>query len=312
MVKRKWEIISNQKTNPSADDPKITTDKIIKLLLKNRGIISSKTIAEFLHPSDPYSLTAKDVGISLRDLKNALSRIQKAILNKESIVVYADYDADGITAGAIMWENLYRLGAKVMPYIPQRENEGYGFSKQGLDSVKSQYGPTLIISVDHGITAFEKIAYAKKLGIDVIVTDHHVKPKILPECIIVHTTKLCGAGISWFVIKELLGSRLIDDEEQKKELLSLATIGTIADMVPLTGPNRSIVKHGLNAIKHTKRLGLQALIKNAGVEMEKLGTYEVSHLLAPRLNAMGRLVHAMDALRLLCTKQSSKAEELAA
>ncbi|MBI2404953.1 single-stranded-DNA-specific exonuclease RecJ [Candidatus Gottesmanbacteria bacterium] len=285
-------------------------DDIIPMLLKNRGLDSKKKIEEFLHPSEPHTLPPDAVGIDRRALKKALARIQEAINDHESIVVYTDYDADGVTAGAIMWEALYALGARVMPYIPHRVDEGYGLSKKGIDTVNEQYHPTLIITVDHGITAREKVAYAKSLGIDVIVTDHHVKPEKLPDCLVVHTTKLSGAGISWFVAKEILSTCSTPGVEPG-ELLALATIGTIADMVPLVGPNRSIAKYGLAGINATKRVGLEALITDAGLMKGNIGTYEISHILAPRLNAMGRLVHAMDALRLLCTKQKEKAMILA-
>ncbi|MBI4065322.1 single-stranded-DNA-specific exonuclease RecJ [Candidatus Gottesmanbacteria bacterium] len=291
--------------------------------MNNRGLKSKQEIDEFLHPRNPYNLDSQDVGIDTRQLKEAAVRIKKAIDKKESIVVYADYDADGITAGAIMWETLHNLGATVMPYIPHRAEEGYGLSIKGIDAVVEQFDPTLIITVDHGITAWEKVAYAKKLGIDVIVTDHHVKPKKLPRCTIVHTVKLSGAGVSWFLAKELVSfharhARLHLAHVQgatltvfHSELLALAAIGTIADMVPLVGPNRSIAKYGLAAINKTNRVGLEALIEDTRVLKGTLGTYEVSHMLAPRLNAMGRIEHALDALRLLCTKQKDKATLLA-
>ncbi|KKT45604.1 MAG: Single-stranded-DNA-specific exonuclease RecJ [Candidatus Gottesmanbacteria bacterium GW2011_GWA2_44_17] len=155
--------------------------------------------------------------------------------------------------------------------------------------------------MDHGITAWEKVTYAKKKGIDVIITDHHVKPKKLPDCTIVHTTKLSGAGVSWFLAKELTSF----------SPLELVALGTIADMVPLVGPNRSIVKYGLAAINDTNRVGLEALMADAGLTKGALDVYCVSHMLAPRLNAAGRIEHAMDALRLLCTKQKDKAALLA-
>ncbi len=277
---------------------------IVDLLLKNRGLTEGKDIEIFLHPPDPYLLKADDVGIDKNALAIAVQRVRRAIDAKESIVVYADYDADGITAGTIMWETLHSLGAKVMPYIPHRVEEGYGLSKKGIDAIKEQYNPSLVVTVDHGITAWEKVDYAKELGIEVMITDHHVKPEKLPDCTIVHTTQLCGAGVSWFVAKEL-------SPVHSPELLALATIGTIADMVPLFGPNRSIVKYGLAALNKTTRVGLRALIDEAGLTLGELKTYDVSHALAPRLNAMGRLVHAMDALRLLCTKQEGKARLLA-
>lgn len=270
---------------------------IVRVLLKNRDI---KDKDEFLHPKNPNSLTPKDVGIDKAALTKVIARIKRAIKDKESIVVYADYDADGITAGAVMWEVLHGLGATVMPYIPHRVEEGYGLSEKGLDAVRQQYNPSLIITVDHGITAVDKVAYAKKLGIEVIVTDHHVKPNKLPDCLIVHTTELCGAGVSWFVANQLATADI-----------ALAAIGTIADLVPLIGANRSVVKFGLEAIKKTKRVGLLALMRDAGIIQSDISPYAVSHMLAPRLNAMGRLVHAMDALRLLCTKQEVRALLLA-
>lgn len=280
------------------------TNDILAILLANRGMEAKKDIEAFLHPPEPYELTAKDVDIDTSALTRAITRIKKAIKNKESIVVYADYDADGITAGAIMWETLHGMGANVMPYIPHRVEEGYGLSQKGIDAVREQFDPALIITVDHGITAKDKVEYAKSLGIDVIVTDHHVKPDDLPDCIIVHTTKLCGAGVSWFVAQEL-------SRKKDAELVALAAIGTIADLVPLTGANRSIVKYGLKQLNQTRRVGLLALMHEAGVMSGEVSPYDISHILAPRLNAMGRLVHAMDALRLLCTGQEDKAMMLA-
>ncbi len=283
---------------------KFEGEELIEILLKNRGLNNKQDIENFLKPPNPQTLPSADVLIDPISLKRAIQRIKTAITKKESIVVYADYDADGICAGAIMWEALHHLGANVMPYIPHRVDEGYGLSKIGIDNVVEQYHPKLIITVDHGTTGKEKVEYAKSLGIDVIVTDHHVKPKDLPDCTIVHTTKLCGAGVSWFLAKELL-------KTPENELLALAAIGTIADMVPLVGPNRAIVKYGLEIINKTSRVGLDALIQESGLTKGELSVFDVSHVLAPRLNAMGRLDHALDALRLLCTYRKERAEELA-
>lgn len=320
---KKWETINKVVVRSS----KFEEDDIIKILLKNRGLKTKKQIDEFLTPPDPQKLTAKDVGINPVHLKKAISRIQKAIKNKESVVVYTDYDADGITGGAILWETLYKLGSKVMPYIPHRVEEGYGLSLKGIDNIIKQFQPKLIITVDHGITAREKVKYAKSQNIDVIVTDHHVKPQKLPECLIVHTIKLSGAGVAYFLAKELISRQLslpaipIQSGRQVQagafshqtidELLVLATVGTIADLVPLTGSNRAIVKHGLEKLNQTQNVGLTALIKDAGLEKNNIDTYSVSHILAPRLNAMGRLVHGLDALRLLCTNKKTAAEYLA-
>src|SRR3989344_4357394 len=172
---KRWQITDTSKGVKSKRD----ISSIIKILLHNRGLVKDHDIDQFLHPADPHTVTTQEVGIDATSLQLALVRIQKAIKNHESIVVYADYDADGICAGAIMWETLHVMGASVMPYIPGRVEEGYGLSTKGIDSVIAQYHPGLIITVDHGITAFEKIEYAKSKGIDVIVTDHHVKPEKL-------------------------------------------------------------------------------------------------------------------------------------
>jgi single-stranded-DNA-specific exonuclease len=295
-MSKKWQITSVNSGQRLAD-----SEEIIQILLKNRGLKTQKEIKEFLSPPDPCTLTPDDVGIDKFSLKQAITRIHKAIEKKESIVVYADYDADGITAGAVLWETMWALGARAMPYIPHRVDEGYGLSEKGIDAVRELYDPKLIITVDHGITAHEKVVYAKKLGIDVIVTDHHVKPEKLPDCTIVHTTNLAGSGVSWFLSKELKESVSVE----------LPVIGTIADLVPLIGPNRSIAKYGLAALRKTKRVGLEALYTDSGIDKKMIDTYTVSHQLAPRINAMGRLEHALDALRLLCTKDKDKATLLA-
>ncbi|EKD68052.1 MAG: hypothetical protein ACD_48C00094G0002 [uncultured bacterium] len=279
-------------------------DNIIEVLLSNREINDKES---FFHPKDPTLLTPKDVGIHAIELKQAFQRIQKAIEKKESIVVYTDYDADGITAGAVLWEALFELGARVMPYVPHRVDEGYGLSEKGIDRVQKEFDPTLIITVDHGITAVSQVAYAKKHGIDVVVTDHHVKQQRDPNCPLIHTTDLAGVGISWFLANMLI----VKNKEKARDLLALVAIGTIADMVPLVGANRSLVVYGMKELKATKRLGIVALLKDAGVIQDALTTSDVSHILAPRINAMGRLEHALDALRLLCTKNADRATSLA-
>lgn len=320
-MSRKWHI----KKQMMGESAGVTAEEIIRAILEDRGITTPKEREAFLHPADPVTLTPFDVGVNKSDLKKAITRIQKAIKDKESIVVYADYDADGITAGAIMWETLWHLGARVMPYIPHRVDEGYGLSEKGIDAVRTEYDPSLIITVDHGITAHAQVEYAKKLGIEVIITDHHVKPTSpaggpdkLPRCTMVHTTQLSGSGISWFVSKELVsaitpGVKREHDDSQSDPTpgVELPAIGTIADLLPLTGVNRSIVKFGMETLRKTKRTGLNALIAEAGIEKKSLDTFSVSHMLAPRLNAMGRLEHAIDALRLLCTKDEMKAKLLA-
>ncbi len=303
MKEKKWRVVGKRYKNKS----------IIETLLHNRGLQSQKERDAFIHPVNPHDFTPVDVGVDTQQLKKAINRVQHAIKNNESIVVYSDYDADGITGSAIMWETLHNLGARVMPYVPHRVNEGYGFSVKGIDLVKQQYDPKLIISVDHGITATEKISYAKNLGIDIIVTDHHVIPdRGIPSdaYAVVHTTQLSGSGVAWFFAKELIKVFGSQSSAFSADHLGLAAFGTIADLVPLTGVNRSIAYHGLAQLSNTKRPGIVAMLAEAGIS-GSLSAYHVSHMLAPRINAPGRLLHALDALRLLCTKSEGKALQLA-
>ena len=298
---------------------KITSKDIINILLKNRKIKNTK---DFLNPPTPLNISLSD--FKLREMfKKALKILKKIKQNNEMIVVYTDYDADGITGGAILWETLYLLGFKVMPYIPHRKHEGYGFSKKGIDNVKKKFNPKLIITVDHGITADEKIKYAKTLGISVIITDHHIKPKKLPknaECIF-HISELSGAGVAYFFAKEIyqefkknskISSNKLKmlDNNFKYDYLSLSAIGIVADLIPLIGKSRSIVKHGSQAFKNVKRCGIKHIIDEAGIKKD-ISAYEIGFIIAPRINAVGRLGHAIDALRLLCTTNNNKAYELA-
>lgn len=306
---KKW-VVLDQKSD--IKDQK-TTGEIVEVILRNRGIITTSQREKFLHPTlDDVSIQL--VGIDKKECKKALKRIKVAIQKKESIVVYTDYDVDGVTSGALMWETLYGFGAKVMPYVPHREKEGYGLSKIGIDQVKKELEAKLIITVDHGITAAEKIEYAKSLGIDVIILDHHVIPAKLPDCeAIVHTTKLAAAGIAWLFCDYLISNltNWTNLSYLKMQNLELAVLGTIADLIPLVGPNRVIAKFGLEQLRETKRIGLKTLFKESSIKQEEIDTYTVSHMIAPRINAVGRITHAIDALRLLCTKDRARAAALA-
>lgn len=274
-------------------------------LAKNRGLSSTKKLREFLNPSFNQMLFVK-----LTDLDKAVQRVKKAISKREKIVVYSDYDADGICATAIMWETLYDLGADVMPYVPHRIKEGYGLSKEAITKL-AKSGVRLIITVDHGVTAIEQVETANELNVDVIITDHHVLPKQLPKSYaMVHTTSLCGAGVSWRLSWEIVKKLKSSYKNILLEKLELAALATIADLVPLTGANRAIVKLGLEKISQTKRPGIIALMKSSGIGT-KIGTYEIGHILAPRINAMGRIEHGLDSLRLLCAKKQNTADELA-
>ena len=298
---------------------KLTPDKLIEIILKNRQI---KEKEKFLNPPHPEKINLTDFGFK-RELKKTLNLLEKIRAEGKMIVVYTDYDADGITGGAILWETLHLLGFKAMPYVPHRKREGYGFSLKGIDAVKKLYHPALIISVDHGITAKDKITYAKKLGIPVVVTDHHLKPEKLPTdaVAVFHIPGLSGSGIAYIFAKAIMENFSIGIETHShaslqnnfvSDYLSLASIGSIADLVPLLGPTRSIVKYGLAAFPKVNRIGIKHILQQAGIERRKITPYEVGFIIAPRINAVGRLQHAIDALRLLCTTKDDKAFHLAA
>jgi single-stranded-DNA-specific exonuclease len=297
---KKWQVESKFKIQNS----KFKIDDLIKVLLENRDIKRKKDIENFLHPK-LAEVTTQSVKINEQQLKKALQRIKKAIKNKEQIIIFGDYDVDGICGTAILWETLNSLGANVLPYIPSRFEEGYGLSETGIKNLKEKNeNCSLIITVDNGIVANEAVDFANKNKIDVIITDHHVPAKKLPNALaIVHTTLLCGAGVAY-----LLSQKFKIENDNHLELVVLATI---ADLVPLTGANRVLVYYGLQKLKETKRVGLLALINKAGIIKEEINTYEIGHMLAPRLNAMGRLASAMDSLRLICTSDKKKAESLA-
>ena len=289
-------------------------DEIVNFLIKNRGI---KNIDDFLNPKSPLDISINDFNpkykLYLIKVVKLLKEIKK---NNQMIIVYTDYDADGITGGAILWETLHLLGFKVMPYVPHRKLEGYGFSKKGIDNVKREFDPALIISVDHGITKIEEVKYAKKLGIKIIVTDHHLKGDKIPKAeAIFHIPELSGSGVAYFFAKEIFYTLHPKPYPLlnlfTSDYLALAAIGTIADLVPLTGPSRSIVKYGLKTFLSIKRYGIRHILKEAGIEGKEITPYEIGFIIAQRINAVGRLEHAIDALRLLCTNDESKALALA-
>lgn len=297
---KKWEIIN--KKRPTGNRSK--AEEIVKILLENRGIKTKKEIEDFLNPK-LEAINAESVGIERAQLTKAIARIKLAIKNKEQIVVFGDYDVDGVMGSAILWEKLNSMGAKVMPYIPHRIDEGYGLSVKGIENLLSKIkNCKLIITVDNGIVANTAVDFVRQNKIDVIITDHHVKPKKLPNALaIVHTVKLCGAGVAWILSQEI--------KKAKDNHLELVSLATVADLVPLKGANRILLKLGLEMLRKTKRIGLLELFKEAGLIKESLGVYEIGHIIAPRLNAMGRLEYAMDSLRLICTTNFKRAKDLA-
>lgn len=277
------------------------------ILLTNRGLTEA---VPFFQPPHPLELSLEEVGIDSAQLQHALHLLDVAHREQQDILIFGDYDADGVCSTATLWLTLHSLGYNIRPFIPHREKHGYGLSQRALDDIWQERQPDMIITVDNGIVAHQPVAFLKKAGVTVIITDHHQPEDQLPGAdAIVHTTRLCGTTVAWMLAREVL--RAADKPDAVAVgLLDLAGIATVADQVPLQGPNRSFAQAGLKELRQTKRVGLQVLLEKAGIKSADATTSSIHFGIAPRLNAMGRLKHGLDALRLLCTGVKAKAEEL--
>lgn len=285
-----------------------------KILVENRDIDSNQK--DFFNPQHPMDLKFSDVNIDKDQVKSVVKRIKQAKKNKEYILIFGDYDADGISATAILWQTLYEMGCDVKPFIPNRKEHGYGVSSKAIDEIISDRKPDLLITVDNGIVAHKPISYLKNQAIDVIVTDHHQpememgKPVFPNADYVIHSSRLCGATVAWMLARELNASSK-SGKEFSESLLDLCGIATIADQVKLIGPNRSFAKFGLKAIQETTRVGLRLLIKKIVRDPKSITSDTVGYILAPRINAVGRMADGIVALRFLCTKNKTQAKNLA-
>ena len=282
----------------------------VACLLFQRGIKDESSLKKFLDPSledlhDPYLL---------HDMEKAVKRIRQAIERGELILVYGDYDADGMTSASIVKESLEQLGAECLIYLPNRFTDGYGPNASVYKYFIEQQGVSLIVTVDNGVAGHEAIDLAQSMGVDVIVTDHHSMPEVLPDAYaIVHPEHqeadypfkhLAGCGVAFKLACALL-------EEVQVELLDLVAIGTIADMVSLTDENRIMVQYGLEVLRNTQRLGLQELFEVAGISSGDISEETVGFQLAPRLNALGRLDDPNPAIDLLTGFDDEEVHEIA-
>ena len=285
-------------------DKKTTKKELLSILLKNRGI-KTADVSKFFHPPHPKAIPAPSFGISQKSLDKAITIIKAALSSHLKILIYGDYDVDGLTSTAIMWQTLTSLGADVLPFIPHREKDGYGFRHRSLlafEAAKKTHFD-LIITVDNGIVAKSDLAKVLAEGRQVIVTDHHLPDGDLdPAITVVHSTQVCGSILSWLVAKEL--SPLTD--------LGLAALGAVADCVPLVGVNRSVVVHGLQSLRLNPPLGIKKVIEISRCRQDSLSTYDLGFIIGPRLNAVGRLSDPTDALRLLCSTTPALAAKYAA
>jgi single-stranded-DNA-specific exonuclease len=287
---------------------------LLAQLLCNRGISEPSQVELFLSAdkrleADPFLLP---------DIHQAVSRTYQALLTGEEIAVYGDFDADGITATALLVQGLSALGGKVIPYIPHRYREGYGLQVAALEKLHKQ-GVNLVITVDTGITAIAEIQKAKKMGLDIIVTDHHLPLASLPPALAVvdhkrsdsacQSIELAGVGVAFKLLQALLKGS--GREELLNSLLDLVALGTVTDMIPLTGDNRYWVKQGLELLNNTERPGLQEMMRCASLKQGNLDTESISWTLGPRLNAAGRLDDASSSYQLLLTQDRREATSLA-
>lgn len=319
---KRWEQYPAAPSDFLADSPE---HPILLQILYNRGIREVEQIASFLNGAD----AVQENPFRLKDMNRAVQRILHAIDETETICVYGDFDADGITATALLVSALQRAGAQVGGYIPDRVDEGYGLNVEAIERISQQ--AQLLVTVDCGIRSIEEVAVAQRLGMDVIVTDHHSVGAELPPAFAVINPRrsddrttfetLAGVGVAYRLAQAVLravsqrpGASLSaeDAEAMETELLDLVALGTIADMMPLIGENRSLVQRGLAQLSQGQRVGLFALMEVAGMQPSSVDSTTVSFRLAPRINAAGRLSNAQLAYDLLRSDEYSHAYDLAA
>lgn len=294
-------------------DKKFNTGMIVATILNDMHFKDDKEIEKFLKPkrTDFYN------PFLMPDMEKAVYRITKALKNNENITIFGDYDADGITSTTILKRFFHDINKECNVYIPNRLNEGYGLNKNAIKKL-SVDGTNLIITVDCGITAIEETKYAKELGIDIVITDHHEPGEEIPDAEAVVDCKrkdnkypfreLAGCGVA-FKLTQALCKNLELNENQALKYLDIACVGTISDVVPLVDENRVIVKLGMLLLKQTKNLGLKQIINNA--HFKEFNSMSVAFGITPRINACGRLGHQDEALELFTTDNQEKATELA-
>lgn len=288
---------------------------LFRQILFNRGITGADQAQRFIRADFPPGNEA----MSMLGIAQACDRIRFSIRTQEPVAIYGDYDADGVTATALLYLVLKGLGANVSGYIPNRFDEGYGLNKEALTSL-SEAGVRLVITVDCGIRSVEEANFARSLGLDLIITDHHHPGKDVPQALAIINPKqaadpypdkdLAGVGLAYKLASALifsLGSRNLLAED----FLDLVAIGTVADMAPLVGENRALVRAGLDMLRHPRRQGILSLVLAAGLNPDRLTATDIGFMLGPRLNAAGRLESADAAFRLLTTDDFQTAGTLA-
>lgn len=311
-MNKKWEYYSSNEKSIEEIIEKFKVNRLLATILVNRGIIEEEKIRKFLEPTradfyDPFLMP---------DMEVATNRVIQAINNNEKIMIYGDYDVDGITSISVLQKFLEERGMKVENHIPNRLEEGYGLNKQAIKEIYDK-GYKLMITVDCGISAVEEVEYANSLGMTVIITDHHEPLEQLPNALAVIDAKrkdntypfnqLAGVGVVFKVI-QALGIKLGLEEKEWLKYLDLVCVGTISDIVPLVDENRVIAKLGLKLVNVTKNLGLKCLLESAGYK--KIDSSTISFGIAPRVNACGRMGHETEALDIFLSDDINKVKQL--
>jgi single-stranded-DNA-specific exonuclease len=292
---------------------------VVVQILYNRGVTARSEVAAFLQPDRS---PAPDGLYKMKGMTETVERIRGAIRSHEPIAVYGDYDVDGVTATALLVQTLAAFDANVRPYIPHRVDEGYGLNNEALQSLKDD-GVKLVITVDCGVRSIPEVAFAKSIGLDLIVSDHHMPSDELPDAFALINPKqpdcpypfkeLAGVGLAFKIAQALLKVNATSDPHKvtitEDELLDLVALGTVADLAPLLGENRSLVARGLDRLRRTQRPGLRALMRASKVK--SIDTTAIGFALGPRLNAAGRLDSALKAYDLLMTLDPDQAARLA-
>lgn len=310
-----WSVAKVNKERAIAMANRLEIPPLLAMMLDIRGITKEEDVINFLQEnkdfSDPFLM---------KDMDKAVERITTAVENGEKICVYGDYDADGVTSTSLLYSYLRdSLGADVMFYIPTRTGEGYGMNKGALDKIHSQ-GVTLIITVDNGISAREEIDYGNTLGIDTVITDHHMPSGEIPKAVAVVNAHqkddkspfkdFSGVGVAFKLVMAIEGE-YADVDSLLENFSDIATLGTIGDIVPLVGENRTLVKNGLRHIQNSDRIGINAMKQESGIAEKEINSSNVAFTLVPRINAGGRLGSSEKSVNLLLTEDEDEAVTIA-
>ena len=312
-MNKKWEIDKPDEEQVKRIQDEYKMNYLLARILVNRGITKNEDIRLFLSPTrkdfyNPYLMP---------DMEKAVERIEEAIKNKEKVMIYGDYDVDGITSVTVLKSFLQERGLEIDEYIPNRLDEGYGLNKPAIEKIANEKY-TLMITVDCGISAIEEVEFANSLGLEVIITDHHEPGEELPNAIAVVDAKrkdnkypfrnLAGVGVVFKLI-QAISQKLNLEEKEYLKYLDIVCIGTISDIVPLVDENRVIVKLGLKLVEQTRNIGLKTILQLSGYQ--KVDSSTISFGIAPRINACGRMGHQEEALKLFLSKDIDEVNRLA-